>query len=437
MDFIKIFFSFLFFHQISNSSFLEKFSNTRCNQKPILYKGRVSCNFNQIAQVGDFCDFFCKEGFVLIGNWNTTCVFDLSQNKTVFNNKTPKCKSKKKIFCSDLKSDHLSTTNCSHGNWLGSRCIRKCFDGLRIVGDSRAVCTVRDGVLKWDRNLGVCVATASDSVSDQNCPVLKQSHFISKITCTSKNRIGSKCVFKCINGYGFVGGRVSICLPSKTGNKWSGSYPRCRPKICPSLPPHIDNGGFICSKGNKAKSQCYYKCDNNYYLNGISQIKCYSSRNNFLGFWSHSTPPKCLKCRSDQFFCSSTKHCIDILQICDGKLDCLDGEDEKTCLDGEMMTCGGRQTGNSGFLRSPTLTSGLYSHCTYCNWTIEVSEGFRIKVTFDLLTSFLLDDVINFFYRYIFCHSIWSILDLIVNLMVLLLVIYQLVSKLLMLLIGV
>jgi len=44
-------------------------------------------------------------------------------------------------------------------------------------------------------------------------------------------------------------------------------------------------------------------------------------------------------CRSEEFRCHSSGHCIPAARHCDGQKDCVDGSDEHGCTVGMFLTC--------------------------------------------------------------------------------------------------
>nr|XP_039252832.1 P-selectin-like [Styela clava] len=104
-----------------------------------------------------------------------------------------------------------------------------------------------------------------------------------QISCSSQNRIGSICTFRCDPGYYVSGHLSSTCLKSKT---WSNQAPSCQPIVCPVI-SRINNGFFKCDKNSLFGSICSFTCENGYDLMGARTSICQENqRNSGVGQWS-------------------------------------------------------------------------------------------------------------------------------------------------------
>ena len=68
-------------------------------------------------------------------------------------------------------------------------------------------------------------------------------------------------------------------------------------------------------------------------------------------------------CKSDEFVCANTKHCVPKRWRCDGDRDCPDGSDEKQCSTQKVnKTCSDDyyQCGNGACIQSHWVCDGDY-----------------------------------------------------------------------------
>lgn len=162
-------------------------------------------------------------------------------------------------------------------------------------------------------SLDGCNMDAKLSCGDQwNCPMIS-SPTHGSISCSAGTKFGSRCRFKCGEGYKVAGKEYTKCTESANGQlMWDHSKTFCkrmtdltpvsprtttqRTFMCSTKHMNLFNGEVHCTMGHKHGSLCSYHCDIGYDLVGANESACKSD-----GRWSYPVP-YCRKvvCPNDQ-----------------------------------------------------------------------------------------------------------------------------------------
>nr|XP_002129893.1 P-selectin-like isoform X1 [Ciona intestinalis]XP_026692609.1 P-selectin-like isoform X2 [Ciona intestinalis] len=103
-----------------------------------------------------------------------------------------------------------------------------------------------------------------------------------RVSCTNTNEVGSSCSFDCNTGYRLIGSPTSVCQDDQT---WDRSAPECRPLVCRPRLMAPSNGFMTCDKGNYIESECSFRCNVGYRLEGSETSVCQNDET-----WSNAAP---------------------------------------------------------------------------------------------------------------------------------------------------
>ncbi|RWS29830.1 hypothetical protein B4U80_12691 [Leptotrombidium deliense] len=172
-------------------------------------------------------------------------------------------------------------------NYAGAECLFLCNNGFKLIGNNTNVCTTNKG---WTQSLPVCVS------EKQTCEPLRVPDNAELVgTCTTEE--GSKCRFKCKNGFEMSSGSpVLTCIKSK----WSQTVPVCiqptiattETQMCSSLSKPV-NGIISGNCSGHFQDSCTFICEAGFFLNGTKTITCQTNRQ-----WSAEIPNCISSCHS-------------------------------------------------------------------------------------------------------------------------------------------
>ncbi|XP_072040200.1 E-selectin-like isoform X2 [Amphiura filiformis] len=181
-------------------------------------------------------------------NGHVKCCIDLSSFDDVDTNSGGESGGK--------SSGGKSSGGSSHGPDVYT-CTYTCDTGFKLSGPSVLECPID-------------TITDNPTCEPVECEVLPRIDHGS-LSCSESFQYGSVCQYKCAVGFDISGGSSSLTC-SKDG-MWNGIVPMCQPVQCPALeePNHCS---LSCPNGRTFGSDCRYRCDDRFKLDGPSVATC-------------------------------------------------------------------------------------------------------------------------------------------------------------------
>ncbi|XP_065167243.1 CUB and sushi domain-containing protein 3-like isoform X3 [Atheta coriaria] len=213
----------------------------------------TSCSYNSVVS------YECKYGYYLAGEATRRCGADKK-----WSGLQPVCK---EINCGHpgrLWNGWLE--NIEGGTGLGASIIFRCHEGMKLEGNSSAVCQI-DG--KWRYPLPRCLAPCVVPQVSQGRITLESRANESGGSQATVVQHGESLTVDCDAHYEFFGSYAPVTCNNGT---WT-QMPNCQPARCKHLPKLPKNGMVIAPKmehGMKAR----YKCKDGFELKGYEFIEC-------------------------------------------------------------------------------------------------------------------------------------------------------------------
>ena len=232
-----------------------------CFPPVVPQRGRIEIHDNM--KYGSTIEFFCDEGYQLVGENISICQADGSWSGI-----TPSCAH---ITCPppDPSQNVIVSVN-SHG--YGSLAQYSCNTGYRLDGPATRTCT---GTGSWSGDEPLCTR--------DECR--RTRPLIHGTTIGVGSKPNDQIFFQCDRGYELKGFPFKICLDADL--EWSNEDPTCEKKTCPA-PPTLANG-FYAGNSLFYQDTVEYGCDPGYHIVGQNTITCLA-----VGQWSR-TDVACVK----------------------------------------------------------------------------------------------------------------------------------------------
>ncbi|KAM3932341.1 CUB and sushi domain-containing protein 1 isoform 2-T2 [Leptodactylus fuscus] len=254
-------------HATSKKGFKIRYSAAYCSVNAVINHGGI---LNKTGiELGSKVYYFCKSGYQMIGNRNTTCIKN-PNGMYEWDSPAPICKA---ISCGIAQPPGNGSVSGNEFT-LGSKVIYECNEGYRLQSSqqSTAVCQ-EDG--SWS-NAGkppVCQPITCPSLDSQ-----LSEHVIWRLVSGSLNEYGSQVLLSCSPGYYLEGLRLLQCRANET---WSGGdvKPSCMVISCGDLPTP-PNGNRIGTL-NVYGATTIFTCNSGYTLVGSHVRECLAN-----GLWS-------------------------------------------------------------------------------------------------------------------------------------------------------
>ncbi|XP_075058584.1 CUB and sushi domain-containing protein 1 [Mixophyes fleayi] len=254
-------------HATSKKGFKIRYSASYCSLNTVINNGDI---LNKTGvELGSRVYYFCKLGYQMIGNSNTTCIRK-PNGMYEWASPAPICKA---ISCGIAQPPGNGSVSGNEFT-LGSKVIYECNEGYRLQSSqqSTAVCQ-EDG--SWS-NVGkppVCQPITCSSLDSQ-----LSEHVIWQLVSGSLNEYRSQVLLSCSPGYYLRGLRLLYCRANGT---WSGEdvKPSCTVISCGDLPTP-PNGNRIGTL-NVYGATTIFTCNTGYTLVGSHVRECLAN-----GLWS-------------------------------------------------------------------------------------------------------------------------------------------------------
>ncbi|XP_053315605.1 CUB and sushi domain-containing protein 1 [Spea bombifrons] len=261
-------------HATNKKGFKIRYSAAYCSLNTQIKNGGI---LNKTGvDLGSRVYYFCKPGYRMIGNSNTTCIRK-SNGMYQWASPTPICKA---VSCGIAPSPGNGSVSGNEFT-LGSKVIYECNEGYRLQSSqqSTAICQ-EDGLWSNAGKPPVCQPITCPSID-----TLLSEHVNWRQVSGSLNEYGSQVLLSCSPGYYLGGLRLLQCRANGT---WSGSdvKPTCKVISCGELPPP-PNGNKIGTL-NHYGATTIFTCNTGYTLVGSHVRECLSN-----GLWS-GTDTRCL-----------------------------------------------------------------------------------------------------------------------------------------------
>ncbi len=318
--------------QLEVPTCMEIFCNPRCGPEEVceIPNGNYKCAGSSF---GSTCDFFCDDGFTLLGNeistcgedgWNAdipTCRQVKCNRRENPKNGQLKCTTKGRLQCSYICDEgyvlaedsvekikcrssgewtnepydsgpakcvprecpQMSTIDhgniiCTYENQLNSVCTLVCNSGYHIIlseeeslNSLMLSCKVREDRLDWYDPDNV--VNDNPECTPRTCTAFPDAGKINggHLECSNDFFFESSCRTVCEEGFTLENDNVITCEIRNTDMKWSGVPGRCKQITC--VYPYLDNGAFDC-ENDIYGSRCTASCNENYELLGDQEILC-------------------------------------------------------------------------------------------------------------------------------------------------------------------
>ncbi|XP_073531495.1 CUB and sushi domain-containing protein 1 isoform X2 [Phyllobates terribilis] len=254
-------------HATSKKGFKIRYSAAYCSLNTMINYGGI---LNKTGiELGSKVCYFCKPGYQMIGNRNTTCIRN-PNGMYEWDSPAPICKA---ISCGIAQPPGNGTVSGNEFT-LGSKVIYECNEGYRLQSSqqSTAVCQ-EDGSWSNTGKPPVCQPISCPSLDSQ-----LSEHVIWRLVSGSLNEYGCQVLLSCSPGYFLEGLRLLQCRANGT---WSGLdvKPSCIVISCGDLPTP-PNGNRIGTL-NVYGATTIFTCNTGYTLVGSHVRECLAN-----GLWS-------------------------------------------------------------------------------------------------------------------------------------------------------
>uniref|UniRef100_A0A663FEA6 Sushi domain-containing protein n=1 Tax=Aquila chrysaetos chrysaetos TaxID=223781 RepID=A0A663FEA6_AQUCH len=230
---------------------------TKCPEPPLAENQLV---LREVTYQVGVVQFSCKEGYVLHGSSVLKCLPSQQWNDSFPFCKVVQCPAPPYIPFGDPLTSSLH---------FGSTVKYICVDGFLLKGESTIRCQA-DG--SWSLPLPECIPVECPQPEEiQNGIVTGEEYTFQRHT-----------EYSCNEGFVLDGDRSRVCLAN---GSWSGIAPVCKAVTCP-VPLPLPNGRTSGSDFG-FKKEVHYHCNEGYSLQGVSMLTCQSD-----GTWD-SEAPRC------------------------------------------------------------------------------------------------------------------------------------------------
>ncbi|EMP30778.1 Sushi, von Willebrand factor type A, EGF and pentraxin domain-containing protein 1 [Chelonia mydas] len=235
---------------------------TKCPEPPLIENHLVLKEM--VHQVG-VVQFSCKEGYVLHGSSALKCL--PSQQ---WNDSFPVCKV---VLCHGPPYIPFGEPVASSLHF-GSTVTYTCMDGFLLKGESTIGCQA-DG--SWSFPLPECIPV--------ECP--QPEEIQNGIVDVQGLTYLSTALYTCKPGFELLGNTTILC--GEDGH-WLGGKPACKPVECPK-PKEIQNGKYSYTNFHYGQTVTYL-CDRGFQLKGLNVLSCLET-----GDWDADVPScKAINC---------------------------------------------------------------------------------------------------------------------------------------------
>ncbi|OXB54309.1 hypothetical protein ASZ78_008305 [Callipepla squamata] len=227
-----------------------------CGKPPPIQHGYSK---GEIFDTGSKVEFFCEEGYELIGDVSWTCQKSGKWNKK----QSPKC----------------VPTKCPEPPLAENHTVKYvCVDGFLLKGEPTIRCQA-DG--SWSLPLPECIPV--------ECP--QPEEIQNGIVDVQGLTFLSTALYTCKPGFELVGNTTILCGED---GQWLGGRPVCKPIECPQ-PRKILNGRYSFTNFHYGQT-VRYSCDRGFQLQGEEKLSCLET-----GEWSTDVPScKAINCQPPQ-----------------------------------------------------------------------------------------------------------------------------------------
>lgn len=213
-----------------------------CSKRPKAPgNGTVACQKSRYP--GSQCRYFCKRGYLLVGNTISTCTGfgDIA----MWTGATPICR--RQPVCDEILPPKGGKVRCFGSGEVGSYCTFSCNERLRIEGASAVTCMMTKSGPAWSDKPPTCEAARCDFVGK-----LPRGN----VSCSSpRNELGTVCRFSCTVGDLMLAPTDTdntVCVWRKGRATWNRRKPCCSAVVCPpsakkDIVIAIDSSGSIKS----------------------------------------------------------------------------------------------------------------------------------------------------------------------------------------------
>ncbi|KAI1289870.1 Locomotion-related protein Hikaru genki [Halotydeus destructor] len=164
-------------------------------------------------RTGDYVQYSCKTGYILVGESLSICLENGTWSKPV-----PSCKPSCD-FPGEPVNGYVVPTKFSYN--IGETISNVCKPNFKIVGSAVAHCNP-DG--RWSTNLPLCEAIYGDAVS---CKFPNEPRNGHANPSKFEYNVGETITFRCKSKYQLHGSTMSYCKPD---GSWSSLSPLCKEK---------------------------------------------------------------------------------------------------------------------------------------------------------------------------------------------------------------
>ncbi|XP_022449238.1 complement receptor type 1 isoform X4 [Delphinapterus leucas] len=252
-----------------------------CGSLPELINGKM--DINKDTQFGSTVNYFCNEGYRLIGKSSAACI--ISGNSVTWDNDPPICES---IPCGTppaiTNGDFISTNReyFQYGTVVTYHCNlgerrQKLFD---LVGEPSIYCTSEDN------QVGIWSGPPPQCIAPNKCtpPVIENGIRMSENKSLFSLR--ESVSFRCQPGFAMKGPSTVEC---QAQNKWGPKLPSCsRVKSCTDFLDQLPNGHVLFPLNFQLGAKVSFVCDEGFHLKGHSASYCVLVGMEIL--WNSSVP---------------------------------------------------------------------------------------------------------------------------------------------------
>lgn len=217
---------------------------------------------NSDSRYGSVVEYFCDEGYKLLGSTQRICRSDGKWDGT-----EPECVLVRCPLPSALPYGEIIALDTTYN----SLAIYSCHKGYELRGPSHRTCLYDE---TWSGEDPYCIAIRCS----RDELFLEHGRIIG-----DNNIIGSSIQYECNVGYRLVGMQTRTCQEDKT---WNGDNPQCEIVQCPT--PIAPTNAEVIWSGHSFGDSITYTCHEGYVLQGDRLRQCLPS-----GIWS-GTEPVCL-----------------------------------------------------------------------------------------------------------------------------------------------